>query len=448
MRGVSFSPFLFAAVAGSCFFAAPRAQGQYVLLTGSPDNGIVTLWNVNRDGTMSFRSSFDTWTSTTYFADMRDINFSKTGQYVFMQDADGYEGVIYRVTMEDCGFHFLKEFTDGCGGGGFSPDETSFFTYTHVSPSQGAPIMEAYSVAGDQISKASSLEVPSTAGLMFRYFVNDTQEVIGAGYDGWRDALNAFIVYQCSPTSLTLSLKQYVPNIKMLWSDINTTGDMVVYGRGSSFGVMLRDTDGEWEQHWTFPNPFLSSMSWGVASVAFTPDCRYVISGFGSDWGMENDGGGMAVFRVNSDKTLSMVSHLPRRAILDTAMTPDGRYVVARYYGGDIYQKFGVFRFNPKTASFTEVFTMDQYGYIKGMAFMPQAFPPAKAKPAWNSYSMKNPDSMKKPTGAPPPSSMVSQSAPSPPPALDSQTTRSLALRARRAPDGGASPGRTLSVSR
>ena len=412
------------------------AEG-YVLVVGNGGIGQVDLYDMTGTGSLSLRSGFDIWNDTLRFGSPWDLVPSGKGNYVFFYDWNQDNGALYSVDTA-YQFHFVKEFMDGAGGGGFTTDEQYLFTLTGFYGFPRGYYLQAYRVSGAQCDLVTSQSVPADRVVGWNYLVTSRDEVMGSGTFDFSPA--AFTIYQFSRTSETLSLKQYIPSVQCLYSALGVSEDFVGYTFNRTVGTIARRSDGVWELRDSYWDP-----AWGVKhgwGVYVTPDSGYLVSIISST----DTPRGVLLFSLTPDRRLHFL-HMLDRDPTALAMTPDGRFFTVAYDVGDT---IGVFQIDRARQRLEEVASIAaQTPGVFCMKFLPQAFPPAKAGPVWNSYSMKDPPAAPPLASAPSLCDPKTNRSGAPPPSASApQTTRSVALRARRAPDGRASPRRPLAISR
>lgn len=372
-----------------CLCPHGQAQAQYVLLNGVAESGIVQMWNMDGQGKLSVRSSFDIWTSATRFQDPYDVALSTKGNYLFVSEYNCEDGVVYRVDA-NYNVHLVMNLTSGCAGGGFTADEKYFITHTNqANAQQGPPRMNVFPLDVATTLPLFSETVATTAGLVGIYAVTSRGEVIESGGNGFLRARPSFTVYQFDEKQKNLALRQYIPDIVMYFCDTNTSEDLIAYTWSNTLGTAVRKLDGTWEIKPAWVSPTWHPYSWGGVGLHFTPDNKHVVVALSSNWSEENAGEGLCLFRVKDDKTLELTAYLRRSMLYAMAMTPDGKYVVAPYDGDQPTQKVGVFRVDTQNERLTEVYTTTRSGYLQGMAFLPQAFPPNSTDKTWGAYSEK-----------------------------------------------------------
>lgn len=384
-----------------------RAQGQYVLMNGTAGNGIVRMWNMDSRGRLTFRSSWDIWTSTTAFADPRAIIVSRKGNYAFISEIDGQNGAVYRIAP-DYSFHIVDDLTSGCGGGGFSYDERYFFTLTNeVTRADGPPRMKVYDlhIPGEGGAVVDNT-VATTAGLTFKYVCTSRGEILGSALNGLLGVPAAFASYRFDPEAKTLALTQYIPGVNIYRTAAGISEDLVAYTRNDTLGILVRDPDGTWRNNYQWTRPVTYRGDWaGNPGLGFTPDGRYLVMAIEASYSLSDSIGGLGLFRVTPDKKLDLIYHIPRYMVYEMAMTPDGKYVAVAYDDDKPTKKLGVFYIDEQNQAIAEVFTMDwPYGWVAGMAFLPQAFPTNSADKSWGAYSEKT-----APVGTRPPTARIAK---------------------------------------
>ena len=379
------------------FAAVPsRVGAQYALVVGSSGSSRVDLLNLDWNGNLTPRSSFDLWDDTLYFGDPGDLVVSSQGNYVFLYDWNYFNGALYSVDSS-CDFHFIREMTDGCsgcgyyacGGGGFTTDEKYLFTSDPVVLPATHAFLMTWRLDGQTCDLRTSQTVPTANTLTGNFLTNSLDEVMGSSLNGTIGSPDGFSVYEFDRGLERLSLKQYIPGVPCVYSAMSPTEDFVAHTWTQVVGTIVRDSQGTYTLQSSYWDP-----AWGYhngCGVCITPDSTLAVSTVSSVQGPS----GPALFSVTTQRNLVFRQFVQKDYTGPIAMTPDGRFVVvahAEQHVGYNISLLTVFRINYSVPSLEEVSTTSIVPQGSCMKFLPQALatPPTKAEPTWPLYSSKS----------------------------------------------------------
>jgi hypothetical protein len=369
-------------------------RSQYVMVTGNSESGIFDVLNMDWYGSLSRRSSFDTWDDTLYYGDPWDIVVSPKGNYMFSYDWGLNYGVLYSIDA-DYGFHFIREFYDaygiGCGGGAFTTDEEYLFSSVPIRYPQFGAAMQTWKLGPSSCDLRTSQTVPKQHILMENFVCSSLDEVAGCTLFGSAGVNEAFAAYQFDRVQERLVYRQTIPDVYCLFSTMAFEDKFIAYAWRDKVGTIVRDANGTYTLCSTYSNASwaaATSSGWGIC---VTPDRKFAVSTLSGGPTQPN---GAVLFSVTEASEL-VYRQLVTKSGLGTeflTMTPDGRYFVVGHIREHIGYNTGaltVYRINPDIPALEEVSTMEPAPLAVGPKFLPQAIAtrPTTAEGPWQLYS-------------------------------------------------------------
>lgn len=361
----------------------------YLLIIGNANSGLVELYNLNGDGILTRRSTFNIWNDCEHFGDPRCVAVSRNGKYAFFVEFNTINGVLYSID-KDYGFHFIKEFRNSVDAAGFSYDEKYLVTSSDTRDEANGPKMNVYRIENTEPSLVFSEQMPTTATMVEQITTNSYNEIIGRSGDGViiPHPPASLVIYQFDESNEKLILKKYDKDVHWKYN-----GSKIPDG---SFIGWQRTDEFKWDQYiWEISRFDRESsgsytttpLTRDALDMRFTSDGKYMVGKKGStDAGTTE---GIAAYYLSPGANAVMTSFIaPRKQIdhVNMALTPDGRFFVCLYDETSYTKHLGVFRLNKQTGELTQTCTINRANWVAAMEFLPQAFPPAAVNDACALY--------------------------------------------------------------